>query len=365
MMIYVGGNSMSPKRWIIIRRFIGVVFICATSMGWAQTHSRTGTAAATFLEFGYGGVASAMGSAYVSMGSDLSSAYWNPAGLGYLEQNQIQIMRQPWILDIHSNYIGGAYVHPMIGTFAVTLFQTSYGSEEVTTVSSPEGTGEMFNGSDFCFSVIYARKLAEWFSFGASAKYISSRIWKESATALAMDLGAVVNTRFFSWTGKPGDGLNIGMSISNYGTQMRFDGMDLKQTVDIAPDENGNYAYNPARFETTYWELPLIARIGASVHPLIYGPHKVTVAVDFLHPNNNSEYVNAGMQYVFALPAHGALYLRGGYKGLFMDESEYGMTFGFGLKINYLRNRAMQLDYAYRSMGILGYLQMYTLSFML
>jgi hypothetical protein len=194
---------------------------------------------------------------------------------------------------------------------------------------------------------------------------VSSRIWHERATALAVDLGAIVNTRFFSWSDKPGDGLNIGMSISNYGTRMRYDGIDLKETVDIDPFTNGNYAYVPSRYETESWELPLIARIGASIQPLITGNHRITLSSDFLHANNNSEYMNVGLQYVAKMPVLGEFTLRGGYRGLFMKDSEYGLTFGVGMKLKFVHNRAVKVDYAFRDYGILGQMHTYTFSFLL
>jgi len=257
----------------------------------------------------------------------LASLYWNPATLGNLESHEIQITYLPWIQDINSSFISAGYVHPTFGSFALSLYQTSFGEEEVTTVSRQDGTGEKFDGQDLCFSVSYGRKLATWFSFGASAKYIQSRIWHESASAVAVDLGAIVNTWFFNWSDKPGDGLNIGMSIANYGTRMQYDGIDLKEIVDIDPGAEGNYGFSAARFETGEWELPLVARIGISVNPLVTSNQRFTVASDFLHANNNSEYVNVGGQYSYTFPALGQFFLRGGYRGLFMEEGEGKIPF--------------------------------------
>ncbi len=225
-----------------------------------------------------------------------------------------------------------------------------------------EGTGEKFDGLDYAFSLSYGRKLAQWFSFGASGKYISSRIWHESASAVALDFGAVVNTSFFSRTGDEEAGLTIGMSISNYGTRMQYNGIDLKRPIDEAPNEAGNFEYVPARYETQPWELPLIFRIGVSVHPVYTPRHRVTIAIDALHPNNNSEYVNIGGEYALTLPGFGVFSLRSGYKGYSMVDSRYGLTFGFGILFNFLNNNALKIDYAYREMGVLGAMNAYSVS---
>ena len=52
-----------------------------------------------------------------------------------------------------------------------------------------------------------SRKIVESFSFGATAKLVSSKIWHSSATAFALDLGSIVNTSFLSPTGEAEDGL--------------------------------------------------------------------------------------------------------------------------------------------------------------
>ena len=348
------------KETIII--IIGLFVCFSLSMVQAQRPYRAGTTTANFLEIGYGSAGIAMGDAYVSLARDVSSLYWNPAGLGHMTNNEFQGMYQPWIADINTSFIGFGYVDPVIGTFAFGLIYVGYGEEEVTSLLMQEGTGEKFDGVDYSFSFSYGRKLVQWFSFGATAKYVSSRIWHESASAFAIDLGALVSTSFLSWTGDQADGLTIGMSISNYGTKMQYDGIDLKRPIDEEPDEAGNFAYVPARFETQSWELPLIFRIGVSAHPILTARHRLTLAVDALHPNNTSEYINLGGEYALTLPGFGAIFLRGGYKGLQMVDSQYGMTFGFGLIFNYMHNNALKIDYAYRDYGVLGNLHAYTFS---
>ena len=67
----------------------------------------------------------------------------------------------------------------------------------------------------------------DWFSFGANAKYLTSKIWHSEASAFALDLGVQVQTDLLAFGGKRNDGMKIGMSISNYGTRMQYDGIDL------------------------------------------------------------------------------------------------------------------------------------------
>jgi len=347
---------------LIIYIILTVLMIGYSTNSQAQEPYRVGTTAATFLEIGYGSAGSAMGDAYVSVVQDISSMYWNPAGLAYMEQSEAIFSYQPWVADINTSFTGIGLVLPRIGTIGLGLIHVGYGDMEVTTLEMQDGTGELFTASDLAFNLSYGRRLAQWFAFGASAKYVSSTIWHTSASAMALDLGVVVNTDFFSPTGKREHGLNIGMSISNYGTRMRYDGMDLLNPIDILPYEEGNYRDVQGLFKTESWELPLIFRIGISVNPLVTEQHKLTLAVDALHPNNNSESLNIGGQYQLTVPTVGLFALRGGYKALFMDDSEYGLTLGGGVQLRLMHNFGLKIDYAFRGVGVLGNAHCYTVS---
>jgi len=335
--------------------------ILLLSPGVAQEPYRMGTTGASFLEIGYGSAGISMGDAYVTMARDLSAVYWNPAGLGFLRQNEMQLMIQPWLADIDMALVGVAVVYPRMGSFAFSVLSVSYGGEPVTTVTNQEGTGEFFDGQDYSINFSFARRFVDWFSFGLTGKYIISSIYDMKASAIAMDMGAIVHTEFFNSTGKVEDGLTIGMSISNYGNRMQYDGIRLNNMHDMAPDEYGNYQYSLSRYELVHWELPLIFRLGLAVHPVNTLHHRITAAVDALHPNNNSEYVNVGGQYQLYVPGTGRFSLRAGYKGLFMVDSEYGMTFGAGMELHRVGNNALILDYAYRDIGLLGGTHAYTI----
>ncbi len=342
----------------IVGLMVSILIFQSTAI--AQKPYRVGTTAANFLEIGVGAAGSAMGEAYVSVANDLSAIYWNPAGLAFMKQNEAQFMYQPWVVDINTEFAGAALVVPRLGTFAASIFHVDYGQMKVTTMEYQDGTGETFSANDYNMNIAFSRKLAEWFSFGATGKYVSSQIWHSKASAVALDLGVIVNTHFFSPTGERGNGLRIGMSISNYGTRLQYDGIDLLNPIDILPSQNGNYSDVAGQFRMQQWELPLIFRLGTSYDILHTSYNRLTLAVDALHPNNNSESVNVGAQYELNIPTAGKFYLRGGYKSLFMAQSEYGMTFGAGMALEMMGNVGIKIDYAYKTMGVLKNPQCFT-----
>jgi len=230
---------------------------------------RVGTTAANFLEMGIGSGANARGEAYVAVARDLSSVYWNTAGLAFMKTNEVQFSYQPWIADINVAFVGGGVVVPRIGTLAMSVTSMNYGRTGVTTLDMQEGTGETYQATEYAATFSYARKLAQWFAFGVSGKYVVSNIWHMNAQAMALDLGVLVNTHFLSPTGNREDGMTIGMNISNYGTRMRYDGMDLLRPIDILPNQNGNYKDVEGQFRLQHWELPLILRLGVAVYPIV------------------------------------------------------------------------------------------------
>jgi len=323
---------------------------------------RMGTTAANFLEMGIGGAGNAMGEAYVSAVTDISAIYWNPAGLAYMKRNEAMFMHQPWIAGIDMNFVGAGFDLPSIGKFALAITNMNYGRTEVTTMAMQEGTGETYEANEYAFMLSYGRKIVQWFAFGVTAKYVSSGIWHMKADAAALDLGVIVDTDFFSPDGKRENGLKIGMSISNYGTKMKYDGIDLLQPIDILPDENGNYKYVEGQYRVQGWELPLIFRIGTAITPFLVDAHKLTIAVDALHPNNNSESLNLGTEYEYTFLGRGKFLLWGGYRGLFMEENPYGMTLGVGAQLDLINNSSIRIGYAYKEMKIFPSTSIYNIA---
>jgi len=317
--------------------------------------SRVGTTAANFLELGYDPKGIAMGEACVSTVDDLSSVYWNPAGLAFMKKSEIFFAYQPWLVGTQTYIASAGFVAPSIGTFAVSVLGINYGEMKVTTLELQEGTGEKFAPEDIAVNISYGRSLTNWFGVGANIKYIHSSIYHCSANAVAADLGVIIKTSFLSPTGDNREGMKIGMSLLNYGSRMKYGGLDLLGSIDISPDEAGNYKDVKAEYQTDSWELPLIFRIGFSINPIVTTVHRLTFAVDAIHPNNNNESVNLGAVYSLNMPGIAKFFLRGGYRSIFMEKSEFGPTLGCGILLHSLYQKGIQFDYAYRDIGILGY----------
>ena len=117
----------------------------------SQTINRYGTTTANFLEIGVGSGPTAMGDAQVALADDVSSIYWNPAGLASLKKPSVVFMLQPWLIDINMLFTGGAVVIPGIGNIGFGITQMDYGEMDVTTLEYQEGTGEKFKATTSIF----------------------------------------------------------------------------------------------------------------------------------------------------------------------------------------------------------------------
>ena len=93
--------------------------------------------------------------------------------------------------------------------------------------------------------------------------------------------------------------------------------------------------------------MPLIFRVGLAWDAVDTGTHRVLITTDAAHPNDNAEYVNAGVEYSF----RDLVAFRGGYRNLFEPDTEQGLTAGGSLIVRINRDLAAQFDYAYADFG--------------
>ncbi|HEY9167610.1 MAG TPA: PorV/PorQ family protein [Candidatus Kryptonia bacterium] len=320
----------------------------AFCQGFISNVSKRGTTAAPFLEISQGARATSMGSAFVAIANDESAFYWNPAGLARIDGVGIMFDHTNWLAQVGYNFLAASYNLGSIGTVGVSFTSSSYGDMKVTTVDNPEGTGQIFTATDIAFSLGYGINLTNDFAIGFNPKVVYQSIWEASATGLAMDLGVLYRTPF--------EGIILGMSISNFGTKMQMQGGSLLVTYDPDLSTIGNNGKIPAYLGTDSWSLPLTFRVGVAYSPISTNLHKFTIDIDALHPSDNYESVDVGGEYVF----DDIVSIRGGYKSMFLSNSEESYTLGFGLKQVMFGNVAIALDYAYEDFGRLTYIQKFT-----
>lgn len=312
--------------------------------------SKVGTVAAAFLEIEVGSRAVGMGGAYVAVVDDATAVFWNPAGLARISKNQAVLVHNNWLVDTSFDFVAIALPIGNTGTFGVSITSLSTGEMEVRTVQLPEGTGERFSTNDLSAALSYAVNLTDRFAIGVNAKYISQRVWRMSAQGFAMDIGTLFKTNL--------NGMTIGMSISNFGTSMKLQGNDTFVNYDQAPNLGGSNDRIPAFKQTESYSLPLLLQVGVAMDILSNENNVITVALNAAHPNDNTEYVNMGVEYAIG----DVVALRMGYKNSFLKDSEEGITAGVGTKLVLNGGISFAIDYAYQDFGRLNNAQMFSLA---
>ncbi|MBN2105603.1 PorV/PorQ family protein [bacterium] len=356
----------------IIVMLVGILLI--SSFGLTDEVSKVGTTAAGFLNIDVGAQAVSMGGAYVSIAEDATAMYWNPSGIARANQLEALFQHTKWIADVSVNYLGLVIPVRNIGSFGVNINSLTMDDMERTTVDRPDGTGEMFSAGSSALGICFARNLTDRFSIGFNVKYITEKIYDNSAHGVAFDVGTLFDTPF--------SGLKIGMSITNYGPKMRMKGQDLLTQVDIDPKIAGNNENINADLRTDAFDLPLMFRVGVSMDVLKgLANSNLILAVDALHPNNSVESLNIGIEYtlnnmIFFRLGHSNLgryndekriLLPDGYEKIKIDKKfgvaegyEGGLSLGGGIKYN-LGSSSMVFDYAFKDFGILNNVQIFTL----
>ncbi|NOZ08892.1 MAG: PorV/PorQ family protein [FCB group bacterium] len=311
--------------------------------------TKTGTTAAKFLSIGAGSKAISMGGAFTAIADDASAMYWNPAGIARFKSSEFLVNHTKWVADISFNYLG--YVQPLRNgaAFGLNVTAVTMSEMDVTAYGSDEFTGETFSAGQYALGVSYGMQLTDRFSIGANGKYINEHISNEKASSIAIDIGTLFDTPY---------GFRLGTSISNFGPKMKMTGKDLLVRVDVAGNMAGDNQSINGLIDTDYFDLPLLLRVGVSGDFMVSKIAAVTWAVDALHPNDNSEYINAGAQIGFF---GDQLVFRGGSKSIFMDDREERFTLGAGLNYPLQTGGTFYFDYAYELMTHLGDMHKFTL----
>jgi putative salt-induced outer membrane protein YdiY len=315
---------------------------------WAQ--SKTGTTIGQFLLIEPSARYAAMGNAGVASFDEISAAYYNAAAIGRLSGYGFQFSHSLWLADIKYNY---ATVLAQIGDLGNLFFNVTAlnsGEIDVRTVEQPLGTGERYTVSNIALGIGYGRKLTDRFSMGIQVNYIQETIWHTSMSTVAINVGTLFDL--------VPNGLRLGASISNYGLPGSYSGLDLRITYDQDPDRFGDNSSLPGQAHTGEYPLPVIFRVGLTWPYRITNNHQLQIAVNAFHPNDNTESVSFGAEWLMMK----TLALRAGYQNLFLKDSEVGLTLGAGLQVH-MGGYLFNLDYAWADHGRLQNTQRFSAGF--
>jgi hypothetical protein len=304
----------------------------------ALAQSKTGTAMGQFLLIEPNAQVAGMGNAGVALARGLDGVYYNPAAIAGADRVAVSFSHSEWLAGISYDYAAAAIPIGEGGCGYAAITGLNSGEIDVRTVGQPLGTGEKFSVSDVAIGVGYGRQLTDRFSAGGQVTFVQETIWHSSASTFTLNVGTHYRVSE--------QGLHIGASLANFGTQTGYDGRDLRITYDNDPSRFGDNGALPAEIFTGDFPVPVLFRLGAGMPFRLGQDTRLGVEVDAFHPSDNSESVSLGSELIFGE----RLAFRAGYQNLFLEDSEVGMTLGAGVMGSYQSAR-YRLDYAWANQG--------------
>ncbi len=269
-----------------------------TPLGWFDREaSDVGFA---FLKLEIGGRAAGMGGAYSAICDDATSSYWNPAGLARADGGDMRLHHNEHFQGLRQEFLGLSFAREKQG-FSLGLSGFYADDLELRKGAQAEPDG-YFQAYDLLLSFSYARIVTEEFALGFTLKGLHERLYFETASGWALDVGGHYLT--------PLKGVCVGAVVQNVGPKLRFKEHALR--------------------------LPNTYRLGVSYllpRPLFQG--QTLFALDGVKAIDSPLRANLGMEYDY----RGRLQARVGYR--FRYDSQ-DMSAGVGFRMG-----KYSLDYAY------------------
>jgi hypothetical protein len=275
-----------------------------------------------FLKLGVGARPAAMGEAFSAVADDANAMFWNPGAMGMMDQFDVSIM----LMNLYGavTYTSGAAVFPISRRKKVSMGAAiAYLSATDTLRDEYGNTQGQFSLYDFLGAAGVGWRFNRYVSFGASGKFVYSKIYNYDAWSLLGDFGVKAN---------PTKHLYLGLVLQNLGTPRRF-----IYDIEVAP--------------TTI-------RGGLALLFPFQGSHFLFTS-DLAWPIDDFPTVGLGGELkIYFSPEGGVgssgIAIRGGYRSGYHLGTWGGFSFGLGYEYEFSKLVHISLDAVYFSYGFLG-----------
>jgi hypothetical protein len=276
--------------------------------------------AGVVLELPASARALALGDAFVAVGGDDASIFYNPAQVAAAPSMALGLSMQRHIAQSRLgalSLVGRAGP----GSFALGLLVLDYGSVEEIIPDPASGgergipTGATVAAGEYAMSLGYAVS-ARGLRLGAAGKLVRQRIAEVSGGAGALDLGVAVDV----W-----NGATLAASVQNLGGR-----------IAVGAGANGD-------------PLPRLVRVGAAVPLRGVGPLDVLTSVELSRSRDGRAEPSGGAEVTWAATEAVAFIGRVGVLGRAARSAASPVLVGGGIAA-----RRLALDYAYQGFDVLG-----------
>ncbi len=183
-------------------------------------------AGAIFLLIAPGARAGGMGEAQVAVANDAYASYWNPAGLGFLEGQELAMMHVNWLPgladDLYYEFFAFRKKYPTLGTIGGHLIFLNLG-EQIRTSETGDELGT-FTSYMSAFALSYSALISPTQSIGLNAKVsyqhlVEMGAGSEKGKGTSTDFGFDVGYMHKEWL-LPN--MILGLNLSNIGPKVSF-----------------------------------------------------------------------------------------------------------------------------------------------
>jgi len=305
-----------------VRRFV-LVAVAMLAARAATAATGPGTAGAASLVLPQGVRPEGMGGAFVGVADDVSALFWNPGGLGRVQERELSVMHASYLAGSTYQVLGWTQPVAGLGTIAAAASLLEYGKIERTVRGDNGmygGTAGTVSAEDAFLTVGWGRPCPAFLglqgvSVGASLKLVYQQLDGGSQTGVGVAGGLLWNL--------PVPGVRAGLLADNLGATV-----------------NGSAI------------LPMNWRVGASWAAGLGPDWRVLCAADTRLGLDARPRADAGIE----VEAYRTLALRAGWR----TGDSAGPTAGAGVRLpkSWLGGRVrFKLDYAAGMMGELGLTQ--------
>ncbi|KQC10190.1 MAG: hypothetical protein APR54_00105 [Candidatus Cloacimonas sp. SDB] len=306
----------------------------------AEIFPKVGTAGLQFLKLGVDARAIGMGKAYTAVTDDISSVYWNPAGLALTPKNQLLFSHTEWVADIQHEFFAASRLTPL-GSFALSVSVLHMDYMDITDEVTFGPTGETFTCYDLAAGLTYSNSFTDKFSFGFTVKYLRESLYEYAVDGVSVDFGSLYNT---GWKN-----LTVGMALTNFGPDLQYeidkdgDGQYDEDPFDLI-DNDGDGHIDEDRPEIPFkipmnFSLGIVADLYAVDNHSVIGSFQLDSCVDRV------ETYNLGFEYKIS-----TFSLRTGYQ---FEYDEAGLSAGIGWRVP-TKFAIFNIDYSYSDLGDLS-----------
>jgi hypothetical protein len=316
--------------------FLLLIIILASMPAMAKM-KKLGQAGMTFLSVGGSARATGMAEAYNFVKNDLSSVFYNPAGLASVQNRAFYFNYTDWIADMSVANAAVAWNTGQYGVFSLHTQMMNYGDFNGTAISESDPRGytdvEVGDVSGLSLGIGYGYQMTDKFAIGGSIKYVHQKLGNNDTYmgdaieetgkqnkigTVAFDFGTIYETGIKS--------VVLAMSIRNYSSQQLYENEEfgIPQTYKIGVSAN--------LFEL----LPL--SVGSD--------HSAVLALEGVDVVDRPEYMNYGLEYTYIEKFS----VRGGWSMQRREDGIGGLSLGAGVKLGSVGTNG-RLDVSYSDFG--------------